>query len=148
MKKRVLTVKSIIKMVVVLISIGGFTMNSKALTSDQKACSISMEETMPSVYKILNEQDWLIFSTQKFFAGSKDDLRDGFIHLASASQVDRVIKKYFSLEKQVYVLKYSHPKFIARLKWEPSSSGEIYPHLYNSPLLLEEMECYLIKEQE
>ena len=86
------------------------------------------------VYKIFIESEWLLFKETGLFKGSADDLRDGFIHLSTEEQVDGVIKRFFFGQKPLYVADFSTPDFLKRLTWEQSSSGGIYPHLYNSDL--------------
>jgi uncharacterized protein (DUF952 family) len=94
------------------------------------------------VYKILRAQEWKDFSTNGYFAGSKVDLRDGFIHLSPANQVQRIINKYFSDESLIFVVKFSDPSFLKKLIWKPASSGDLYPHLYNASLLTKDIESY------
>ena len=89
-----------------------------------------------SVYKILTANQWSAFQAEGRFAGSADDLRDGFIHLSTQAQVDGVIQRYFSAVKPLYVAEFSNPVFIDQLQWDAATSGELYPHLYNASLLL------------
>lgn len=94
------------------------------------------------VYKVLRHSEWQIFQSTGQFAGSEHDQRDGFIHLSPQSQVERIIKKYFSDSRPIYVVKFSAPNFLKNLTWEPASSGELYPHLYDAVLLLDQMDSY------
>ena len=91
------------------------------------------------VYKIFTESEWKDFQEAGQFKGSADDLRDGFIHLSTEEQVDGVIEKYFSGQHPLYIAEFSNPEFLQRLNWEASTSNEIYPHLYNSALLMSEV---------
>ena len=92
---------------------------------------------MKHVYKIFRTNDWIHFQNTGTFAGSVDDLRDGFIHLAKDDQVDRVIRKFFSTEEIVYIAGFLTSSMGDSLKWESNSpSGDIYPHLYEIPLTL------------
>jgi uncharacterized protein (DUF952 family) len=96
-----------------------------------------------SVYKILTEGEWNSFNETGRFSGSADDLRDGFIHLSRKDQVKDVIKKYFSGKGTVYVVAFSDPGLLRRIKWETSSSNDIYPHLYGSDLHLGEVSSFI-----
>ena len=91
------------------------------------------------VYKIFTESEWKLFQETGQFKGSADDLRDGFIHLSTEQQVAGVIDKFFSGVHPLYVAEFSGPGFMRRLKWEASLSNELYPHLYNSTLLVSEV---------
>ena len=48
------------------------------------------------VYKILRAQEWATFEREQVFAGSPDDVRDGFVHLSTADQVAGTAAKYFA----------------------------------------------------
>ena len=88
------------------------------------------------VYKIFTETEWNAFQKSGQFEGSDDDLRDSFIHLSTKEQIDGVIERFFSDRGPLYVAGFSDPGFRQRLKWETVDSGEVYPHLYGSELLL------------
>jgi len=91
------------------------------------------------VYKVFTEREWIAFQKSGHFEGSKDDLRDGFIHLSTKGQVDGVIDRFFAGRGPLYVAEFSDPGFQQRLKWETVVSGEVYPHLYDSELLASEV---------
>lgn len=92
---------------------------------------------MEAVYKILREKEWKEFNAQGFYAGNSDDQRDGFIHLSPANQVQRIITKYYSNERTIYVVKFDNSDFLDTLVWEEAGSGGLYPHLYHAPLKIE-----------
>ncbi len=94
------------------------------------------------VYKIFKQKEWNTFQDAGEFFGSADDIRDGFIHLASGDQVEFVISNYFTNEKVVYIAKFMSADFGENLKWESNSSEELYPDLYNVPLRLEGIKSY------
>jgi len=87
------------------------------------------------VYKIFTEAEWSKFQETGRFSGSADDLRDGFIHLSTGTQVTGVVERFFAGKRPLYVAEFSSPGFIQQLTWEASASGEIYPHLYQRELL-------------
>ena len=86
------------------------------------------------VYKILRAEEWKIFEETGEFYGSKDDLKDGFIHLSKKEQVQIVLDKYFVDERPIYIVEFADEKMLSELVWEKARSGDIYPHLYNKPL--------------
>ena len=91
------------------------------------------------VYKIFIESEWQLFKETGLFKGSADDLRDGFIHLSTKEQLDGVIERFFSDKKPLYVADFSTPEFLKRLTWERTSSGEVYPHLYDFDLQVRDL---------
>ena len=82
------------------------------------------------VYKILRKSEWKAFQDEGVFLGSEADVRDGFIHLSKADQLDRVIKKYFNNIVPLYIVKFKEKAFLKKLKWEKASNGDLYPHYY------------------
>jgi uncharacterized protein (DUF952 family) len=90
-------------------------------------------------YKILRRDEWLTFRRDGVFAGSADDLRDGFIHLSARDQVEGTRAKYFAAEPDIVVLRVPTAQLGADLRWEPSRGGALFPHLYR-PLRLDEVE--------
>lgn len=87
------------------------------------------------VYKILRPAEWIAAQQSGVFTGSRDDERDGFIHLSAAHQVCGVCDRYFGAESAVVLLTIEASRLGPALKWETSHKGEPYPHLY-SPLPL------------
>lgn len=102
------------------------------------------ESNMKPVYKILRQFEWEEFNKNGDFVGSKDDIRDGFIHLATAEQVPRIVNKYFSKERPLFIVKFSNVNFLEQLIWEVSGSGDLYPHLYSTRILVEDIDSYKI----
>lgn len=90
-----------------------------------------------SVYKILRPAEWRAAQESGVFTGSRDDKRDGFIHLSAAHQVRGVCDRYFGGESAVVLLTLEASRLGPALKWEISHKGEAFPHLYGPlPLAL------------
>ncbi|MAE72891.1 MAG: hypothetical protein CL675_02265 [Bdellovibrionaceae bacterium] len=83
------------------------------------------------VYKVLTMRQWEQFQDDGEFAGSPHDKRDGFIHLSARHQVAGVIERYFADQPQVTLLEIDL-EGEKLLRWEASSKGEEYPHLYRA----------------
>ena len=47
------------------------------------------------IYKLFRKAEWEQAKTSTAFAGSADDLRDGFLHFSTAGQVRRTCDRYF-----------------------------------------------------
>lgn len=83
------------------------------------------------VYKLLRAGEWAAFDAEGGFAGSPDDVRDGFIHLSAANQVEATRAKYFAGEAVVTVALDAAALGDA-LRWEVSRGGAAFPHLYRA----------------
>jgi uncharacterized protein (DUF952 family) len=90
------------------------------------------------VIKLLRAAEWAQFQRDGHFAGSADDLRDGFIHLSTPEQAPGTAAKWFAGEAGVMALTFDADELGADLKWEPARGGHLFPHLYR-PLRLAEL---------
>lgn len=87
---------------------------------------------MTPVFKLLRAAEWAAFEVDGVFAGSADDLRDGFIHLSAADQVEGTYAKYFAGESGVVQLSLDADALGDALRWEASRGGAMFPHLYRA----------------
>ncbi len=55
---------------------------------------------------------------------------EGFIHCSYPGQLEGVLERYYSGVEKVLILKIETEKLLAKLVKEPSTNGEMYPHLY------------------
>ena len=55
---------------------------------------------------------------------------EGFIHCSYEDQLDGVIGRYYADAEELVVLTIDTDRLAARLVAEPSTGGEIYPHIY------------------
>ena len=86
---------------------------------------------MDFVYKICTKNEWHNFKEIKIWQGTKKDIEDGFIHFSNIDQVEKTLKKYYSDQKNLFLLKIKTSK-LEKLIWEDSGNGEKFPHLYSS----------------
>lgn len=56
--------------------------------------------------------------------------KEGFIHFSLAHQVNGTTIRYFAGHTSILVLKVRTRLLTCELRLEPSTSGEIFPHLY------------------
>ena len=82
------------------------------------------------LYKILRSDEWASLASAGSTRGSADDIEDGYVHLAAASQVEGVAQRRFGDEDGLLLLEIREDALGAQLKWEPSSGAENFPHLY------------------
>lgn len=90
------------------------------------------------VYKLLRAAEWAAFDTERVFAGSPDDRRDGYIHLSTAGQVAATAAKYFAGDAGTMLVTLDGDALGPALRWEPSRGGALFPHLYR-PLARDEV---------
>jgi uncharacterized protein (DUF952 family) len=84
----------------------------------------------PRIYKIANRDAWDKARCDGQFAGSADDLRDGYIHLSTATQVKGTLSKHFGGQRDLILIEIDAVVLGTLLKWEPSRGGALFPHLY------------------
>ena len=83
------------------------------------------------IYKICTKSELKDAKNKEQFKGSKKDLDDGFIHFSGEEQVRETLKKYYSNQKDLLLLKVDTLK-LDHLIWEQASDGHMFPHLYSS----------------
>jgi uncharacterized protein (DUF952 family) len=84
------------------------------------------------VYKILRADEWAAAQNTERYAGSPDDLRDGFVHLSTAAQLPGTLDRHFGGETGLMVLAVDAESLGGDLRWEVSTGGEAYPHFYGA----------------
>jgi uncharacterized protein (DUF952 family) len=85
---------------------------------------------MPTLYKICPAALWHEAQADGAFRGSQDDRRDGFIHFSTAPQVAETAAKHFAGQDDLLLISVDSNRLGARLRWEPSRGGALFPHLY------------------
>jgi uncharacterized protein (DUF952 family) len=83
-----------------------------------------------TIYKICPASAWREAERRGAFRGSADDLRDGFIHFSTASQVAETAKKHFFGQTGLFLIAVDADALGDSLRWEPSRNDEMFPHLY------------------
>lgn len=84
------------------------------------------------IYKILRPSEWEEFDSSGVFEGSPDDKRDGFIHCSSFEQVSATAMRIFGDEPALVILAIAAEPVADSLRWEASTGGEAFPHIYRS----------------
>lgn len=87
-----------------------------------------------SIYKILTESEWTELKENGIFLGTPADRKDGFIHLSKKEQIEGVLFRYYSNQRPLYLVEFSAGDFGDSLRWENSSNGEKFPHVYGRAL--------------
>ena len=82
------------------------------------------------VYKICTKYEWQEIKDKGQLIGSKKDLEDGYIHFSGEDQVEGTLKKFYTNQKDLILLKVDTLK-LDHLLWEQASDGSMFPHLYS-----------------
>ncbi len=82
------------------------------------------------IYKICPASAWREAERQGAFRGSEVDLRDGFIHFSTASQVAETARKHFFGQAGLFLIAVDPDTLGKALRWERSRNDQLFPHLY------------------
>jgi len=85
------------------------------------------------VYKIVDRATWTSLDRDEPWLGTPLDLRDGFIHLSHADQVEGTLAKHFTGRDDVLLVTLdleAQPDL--PIRWEVSRGGALFPHLYGA----------------
>jgi len=83
-----------------------------------------------SIYKVCPASAWREAEREGVYRGSTDDLRDGFLHFSTASQVPETVQKHFFGQRALFLVEVDGDALGAALRWERSRNNELFPHLY------------------
>jgi uncharacterized protein (DUF952 family) len=97
---------------------------SRFAATDRKANGVT------TIYKICERTLWEAAEAKGQFAGSPADVRDGFIHFSTATQLAGTAAKHFAGLKDLILVAIDAGALGRELKWEPSRGGDLFPHLY------------------
>jgi uncharacterized protein (DUF952 family) len=82
------------------------------------------------IYKICPGWAWREAERQGVYRGSADDLRDGFIHFSTLSQLAETASKHFHGQAGLLLIEVDVDALGEALRWEASRKGDVFPHLY------------------
>ena len=83
------------------------------------------------IFKILDKEEWTKAKNSGVYSGSSKDLEDGYIHFSEEDQVSETLKRYFSNQNDLILIKVDTLS-LEHLLWEQASNGDMYPHLYST----------------
>ena len=81
------------------------------------------------IYHIVTPEVWEKFKDEKFYE-AEGFQAEGFIHCSFANQLETVLQRYYKDAEKVLLLEIETEKLTSKLINEPSTGGEIYPHIY------------------
>ncbi|MFO1169306.1 MAG: DUF952 domain-containing protein [Rhodoblastus sp.] len=85
---------------------------------------------MTRIYKIVSQSAWRAAEAAGVFDGAPVDIADGYIHFSTAEQALETAAKHFAGQTDLLLVGFDAESFGAKLKWEPSRGGALFPHLY------------------
>jgi uncharacterized protein (DUF952 family) len=89
--------------------------------------------TQPTtIYRLLSARAWQAAEQSGSYLGSEHDLRDGFIHFSSASQLAETAARHYAAQAGLVLLSVDASQLGQALRWEPSRGGALFPHLYGA----------------
>jgi uncharacterized protein (DUF952 family) len=80
------------------------------------------------IFKIVGASEWA--RVKNGYGGSAKDRADGFLHFSVAEQLQGTLQRYYANENDVLLVAVESDVLGDALKFEPSTAGVCYPHLY------------------
>jgi uncharacterized protein (DUF952 family) len=81
------------------------------------------------IYHIVLPEVWERFKSRPSYQ-PESLTTEGFIHCSYPSQLEAVLKRYYSGVEKVLILKIDTEKLLSKLVKEASTNDEMYPHIY------------------
>ena len=97
------------------------------------------------IYHIVTPEVWEKFKDETEYEAESLQ-SEGFIHCSYRSQLEGVLERYYKNRSKVLILHVNPHLLTANLIAEPSTGGEVYPHIYgkiNKPAIVETEEKFL-----
>ena len=88
------------------------------------------------IYHMCLRPEWELARLTGVYTGSSQDRADGFIHFSTAAQLPESARRHRTGQTDLMLLAVDPHDLGESLRWEPSSQGALFPHLYGPlPLL-------------
>ena len=84
------------------------------------------------IYHMCPAAAWAAALAAGEYAGTEDDRRDGFIHFSTAEQLPESARRHRAGQAGLVLVAVESARLGERLRWEPSRSGALFPHLYGT----------------
>ena len=86
------------------------------------------------IYHMCPAEAWAEAVAAGEYRGTEDDRRDGFLHFSTADQIAESARLHRAGQTGLVLVAVDPARLGARLRWETSRGGGLFPHLYG-PLL-------------
>lgn len=90
------------------------------------------------IYKIVHFEEWPDAEERGIYEGSAKDRSDGFLHFSTLDQLPGTLARYYAKQNDLVLVAIDGDKLGNMLKFEPSTGGELYPHLF-APLQMSDV---------
>jgi len=84
-----------------------------------------------TIYKICDAAVWRDAEAAGTFRGAGIDMRDGYIHFSTASQVKETAARHFAGVADLLLVAVDVGRLGAALRWERARNDALFPHLYD-----------------
>ena len=81
------------------------------------------------IYHIVTPEVWEKFKDENEYE-AESLAAENFIHCSYRHQLDGVLERYYKNQRKILILHINPHLLAAKLIAEPSTNGEIYPHIY------------------
>ncbi|MGE4220289.1 MAG: DUF952 domain-containing protein [Alphaproteobacteria bacterium] len=85
---------------------------------------------MTMIYHLAKQPAWAEAQADGVYRGRPADRADGFLHFSTAVQIADSAAIHRAGEPDLVLLAVPADGLGAALRWEPSRSGKLFPHLY------------------
>lgn len=83
-----------------------------------------------NVFKIVHPAEWEAAVRDGRYRGSHKDRADGFLHFSTAEQLEATLARHYAHERALVIVAVDAGALGPALRFEPSTAGALYPHLY------------------
>ncbi|MBE88482.1 MAG: dihydroorotate dehydrogenase [Rhodospirillaceae bacterium] len=87
---------------------------------------------MSTIYHLAQKPYWEAAERSGLYAGGPNDVRDGFIHFSSNTEIETSASLYCKGMADLILVAVNSEKLGPILKWENSRDGVFFPHLYGN----------------
>jgi uncharacterized protein (DUF952 family) len=89
-----------------------------------------MTSAETTIYKVTTGALFARAEAEGHLPPSPIDEKDGFMHFSTAGQLRETLRLHFAGESNLMLCAVPVAPIAAKLKWEPSRGGALFPHLY------------------
>jgi len=82
------------------------------------------------IFKIVHSEEWREAEATGLYRGSAKDQADGFLHFSAEEQLIGTLTRYYADADDLVLVAVDADSLGDALKYEPSTAGALYPHLY------------------
>jgi len=82
------------------------------------------------IFKIVHAEEWRPGETSGVYCGSAKDKEDGFLHFSTEEQLPGTLTRYYAGADDLVLVAVEEDALGDALKFERSTAGALYPHLY------------------